>query len=218
MPVPVPRELADLPYAGYLQPFDGELDREGSHTEVHLCDTQFEDFTAANSDLRECAVTGVTFSNGNFDRTRFTDVWLRRTRWVGTSLAESNWAQAAVLESFLAGTEAYGATLRQVTFQECKIDTLNLRGATLRDVVFDRCDLREIDFGGATLTGVTFPGSALRQARFDRATLARVDLRGATVLDVASGYDSMSGATIDSGQLIALAPALAASLGIEVAD
>jgi len=210
--------MEDLPYAPYLESFDGDLVAGGDHTEVWFADAEFADADAGGSRVSESALTGVAFTNGRWLRSRFSEVWLDRTRWVGTNLSETNWLDATVLRSLFAGVEGYGATLRRVTFQECKFSTLNLRGATLKDVVFDRCELSEVDFGQAELAGVRFPGSALRRARFDAATLREVDLRGATDLDLASGCESLRGAVVTSGQLLELAPALARALGILVND
>jgi uncharacterized protein YjbI with pentapeptide repeats len=122
----------------------------------------------------------------------------------------------AVLDSSLAGVQAYSSRLRRVTFRRCKIDTLNLRGATLADVVFEDCELNELDCAGASLTNVTFPGSAVRNARFSQVKCKKVDLRGARELDIADGADSLKGAIVDERQLIELAPALASALGILV--
>jgi uncharacterized protein YjbI with pentapeptide repeats len=216
--MPVVQVLADLPYAGYLEPHDGELAPGAEYTEIHVEDTELEDCQAAGAHVTESAFTGVTFTGGTFRRGRLHDVWLSKTRWVGTSLAETGLLDVTFLDSYLAGVEAYGATLRGVRFQECKVDTLNLRAAKLRDVVFDRCELKELDLGGSTLSGVAFPGSALRRARFTGATLTNVDLRGTTELDVAEGADSLRGALIDSRQLAELAPVLAHTLGIVVKD
>lgn len=212
----VPQALEDLPYAGYLDGFDGELIREGDYREVLVADRDFEGFDAGNSRLGESAFTGVSFTNGGFPRTRMNDVWFDRTRWVGVDLADTEWLDVTALSSFFAGVTAYGGRFRRVTFQECKIDTLNLRGATVRDVVFDRCELSEVDVTGATLTNVTFPGSAVRRLRLDKATLRKVDLREATELDIASGHESLRGAVIDTLQLAELAPELARALGIVV--
>ncbi len=216
--MPVPQELADLTYAGYLEPFAGQLAREEEYSEIHFSDMEFDDCIAANGRFTESAFTSVAFTNGTFGRTRLSNVWLSRTRWVGTDLTETNWLDAVFLDSFFAGVEAYGAKLRSVTFQECKVDTLHLRSATLQDVVFDRCDLGEVDFGEASLTNVTFPGSRLRRARFVKATLKKVDFRGAAELDVTGECESLRGSVIDSGQLAELAPALAHTLGIIVKD
>jgi uncharacterized protein YjbI with pentapeptide repeats len=216
--MPVVQVLADLPYAGYLEPHDGELAPGEQYAEIHINDAELDGCRVSSARFTESAFTGVTFTEGTFRRARLNDVWLSKTRWVGTDLAETEWLDAAFLDSFLAGVAAYGASLRRVAFQECKVNTLNLRSAALHDVVFDRCDVNEIDFGEATLTNVTFPGTALRRARFTGATLKQVDFRGATELDVTEGADSLRGATVDTGQLAELAPALAHTLGIVVKD
>jgi uncharacterized protein YjbI with pentapeptide repeats len=79
------------------------------------------------------------------------------------------------------------------------------------------CVLHEVDFGGATLLRVKFGGSTLTGADFTKVTCTDVDLRDAS-LDITAGYDSLRGATIDSAQLVALAPYLARHLGITVAS
>jgi uncharacterized protein YjbI with pentapeptide repeats len=214
----VPQALGELPYARYLEAFDGDLRPGGDYTELLFADTEFEGFDAGGSRVGESAFTGVTFANGGFPRTRLNAVWFNRTRWVSVNLAEADCLDVTVLGSFFAGVTAYGAKLRRVAFQECKINTLNLRGATVQDVVFDRCELSEVDLGEARLTNVTFPGSTVRRMRLDKAILKKVDFRGAAELDVASGCESLRGAVIDSAQLAALAPALAQALGIAVKD
>jgi hypothetical protein len=54
-------------------------------------------------------------------------------------------------------------------------------------------------------------------ADFTKATCADVDLRGAS-LGITGGLGSLGGTTIDSVQLVSLAPQLAYHLGIKVAD
>jgi uncharacterized protein YjbI with pentapeptide repeats len=139
-------------------------------------------------------------------------------RFVGTSLAETNWLDSCADSCVLAGVEAFGAVLRRVVFRRCKFDSVNLRTVELRDVVFEDCVLRDVDFGAAKLTDVAFPGSSLERIRLGRAALKRADLRGTTALDLADGYYALRGAIIGTEQLMALAPALADALGITVLD
>jgi uncharacterized protein YjbI with pentapeptide repeats len=84
-------------------------------------------------------------------------------------------------------------------------------------VTFENLLLRDVDFGSARLRRVSFPGCTLAGADFTKVTCVDVDLRGAE-LGITAGYESLRGATIDSVQLIALAPRLAHHLGITVAD
>jgi uncharacterized protein YjbI with pentapeptide repeats len=94
---------------------------------------------------------------------------------------------------------------------------VNFRGGELTEVTFENCVLRDAEFGGATLRQVSFGGSTLAGADFAKATCTEVDLRGAE-LGITGGYDALRGATIDSVQLVSLAPLLARHLGIIVAD
>jgi uncharacterized protein YjbI with pentapeptide repeats len=112
--------------------------------------------------------------------------------------------------------QAFGATLRRVTFSHCKLDSVNWRSAALREVRFVDCLLRDVDFGEATLTEVSFPGSTLDGVHLRGARLSKVDLRGAASLGIADGVEALRGATIDHGQLLDLAPAFAQALGVTV--
>jgi uncharacterized protein YjbI with pentapeptide repeats len=216
--MPVIQDLTSLPYAPHLRPLDGELTRDGDHSEIHLDGVELEEVEAGGTRFSESALTAVTFAGGAFDRVRLDDVWIARSRWIGGTWSECQLLNVSILDSVLAGLQAYGSQWRRVVLQGCKIDSLNLRGAKLQDVEFRDCDLTEVDFGAATLINVTFPGSALRRARFGKATIKKLDFRSARELDVAQGWESLTGAVIGSAQLAEAAPALAQVLGIVVRD
>ncbi|HTU76845.1 MAG TPA: pentapeptide repeat-containing protein [Trebonia sp.] len=165
----------------------------------------------------ECAITGLTFDGGTLRKSRMSDVWLGETRLVAVDLAESSLVDTWLSGCVLAGVQAFSALLRRVSFRNCKLDSVNFRDASLTDVTFEDCVLRDVDFAGARLTRVRFPGCTLSGAAFTKATCSSVDLRGAS-LGVTAGFDALRGATIDSMQLMALAPLLAHHLGISVAD
>ncbi|GAA0464226.1 hypothetical protein Ade02nite_31150 [Paractinoplanes deccanensis] len=214
--MPLIEDLASLPYAKYLRPLDEELDHDGDHSEVHLDGVELAEVAAAGSRFSESAMTAVTFTGGTYDKVRLDDVWLSRCRWIGGSWAETQLLDVTILDSAVAGVQAYGSQWRRVVVRASKLDSLNLRGAKLQDVEFRDCDLSEVDFGGATLINVTFPGSAVRRARFGKATAKKLDFRGARELDLAEGWESLSGAIIGPGQLAEVAPALAQVLGVVV--
>jgi uncharacterized protein YjbI with pentapeptide repeats len=134
------------------------------------------------------------------------------------AFAEGTWVDVSWHGSVLAGIEAYGANWRRVRLVNCKLDSVNLRDARLREVTFENCTLRDVDLAGAALETVTFAGCRIEGLRLDRAKLQAVDLRGVRELHLASGIDGLRGSIMDSGQLMSLAPQLAASLGIIVAD
>jgi uncharacterized protein YjbI with pentapeptide repeats len=213
----VAQSLGELPYAEYLQGFeDDAFEHDGNYTEVHVDQLELEKGEATSAKFIESALTGVTLGEVGLEKARFSDVWLSRNRWVGVRLVEAELLDVSMLDSSLAGVQAYGSRMRRVTFQRCKIDTLNLRGATLVDVSFEDCELNELDCAGANLANVTFEGTTIRNARMSQVKCKKVDFRGARELDVADGADSLKGAIVDERQLMELGPALAAALGIIV--
>ncbi|MEV6769666.1 pentapeptide repeat-containing protein [Nocardia sp. NPDC051030] len=214
----MPRALADLPYSHHLQPFDGELEPDQDYDAIHVAGRQLDEIDGRGVRFNESAVTDVTVSGGTFRYARFTDVWMRGVRWVGTNIGQSGWQDAELIDSALSGIEAVGSELRRVRFESCKFESVNFRNATLHDVEFADCVLRDVDFGEAKLQRLRFPGSTVERLALHRARLKDIDLRGAVRLDVASGVDALRGATISTAQLMDLAPIFAHAAGIIVRD
>lgn len=214
--VPVPRELPDLPYASYLERFRGNLEHSQILDTVHVDGVTFEDADADGVRAFESAFTSVVFAAGRMRQSRLNDVWLHTVRWVATDLAETEWMDVETHAGSLAGLEMFSAKMRRVTFYNCKLDSVNLRAVNLRDVSFVDCTLRDVDFGGATFSNVTFPGSKLESVHFTKARMKDVDLRQTLELGITEGFDSLGGATINSVQMMDLAPSLCQVLNIKV--
>jgi uncharacterized protein YjbI with pentapeptide repeats len=214
----MPRELAELPYASYLRPFEGQLEPEGDYECVQVSGDDIHDVEAGHARFSESVFTSVAINRGSLRYARFADVWVRNVRWVGTELSDSSWQDAQLIEGTMAGVELGGSNLRRVGFEGCKFDSVNFRRAKFRDVSFVDCVLRHTDFGDAELTNVTFPGSVLQGLLLNQARLKKFDLRGAVSLGIADGIDALRGATISSSQLMDLAPDFARAIGINVVD
>ena len=210
------RELEDLPFAPFLEPWDGTLDRDVRYDTVHFDGQEIEAPTATGAKFIESALTSMTFDAGSFRLSRWSDAWMKAVRWLGTDLSGTDWMDVEIVGSIFAGTIAYDAQLRRVNVYESRADSVNLRGAHLQDVSFVDCELSHVDFAGATLIDVTFPGSTIEGATFDNAQCKNVDFRHAHELHLASGYESLKGATITTSQLVSIAPELAQVLGIAV--
>ncbi|GAA4579435.1 hypothetical protein GCM10023194_05080 [Planotetraspora phitsanulokensis] len=213
-----PRERADLPFAPHLEPHTGGLVSSGDYDTALFDGNVFDEPEAGHARFIECAFSGAVFTGGRYRRARLSDVWMHSVRWVGADLGETTWLDAEVIASALAGIQLFGAELTRVVFHDCKLDSVNFRGATLREVSFVNCRMVEVDFAGATLAEVTFPGSLLEGTRFDKARMSKVDFTQAAGLGMKDGYDALAGATISGGQLIEMAPMLAETLGIRVAE
>jgi len=217
-----PRSLADLAFYGSLSPMTSSIEVDGDYDGLLISDepsgnATFAEVAASGARFVECAITGLTFDGGTLRKSRMSDVWLGETRLVAVDLAESSLVDTWLSGCVLAGVQAFSTLLRRVSFRGCKLDSVNFRDATLTDVTFEDCVLRDADFAAARLTRVRFPGCTLTGAMFTKATCSSVDLRGASV-GITAGYDALRGTTIDSVQLMALAPLLADHLGISVTD
>jgi uncharacterized protein YjbI with pentapeptide repeats len=148
---------------------------------------------------------------------------------------------ARILETTLTGSHAttlelLGATLRDVTFADCrigalaspgskwtqvrirggKLDYVNLRDGQLDSVNFENCFIGELDLSGAIVTRLVLIGCRVGQLTLTHAQLKDTDLRGAELSSV-TGLMELAGATITNVQLHDLAPALAAHFQITVA-
>jgi uncharacterized protein YjbI with pentapeptide repeats len=210
-------ELADLPFAAALRAGPGNLAPAEAYDSVHFDQLDLIGPDASGGRFLDCAFTRVSIQDGRLRRARFTDVWLRDVHLMATTVAETTWVDAAVIGSVAAGVEAFGAQLSRVTLRGCKLDSVNFREATLVDVAFDNCVLRDVDFAGATLTRTAFRGSRLTTANFARVSLDQVDLRGAE-LGITIDPGCLRGAIVTTAQLGEIAPLLAGSIGLIVAD
>jgi uncharacterized protein YjbI with pentapeptide repeats len=198
------------PWAG------GGLEPDGDYDGLEFREADLAGHDGVGARFMDCALTGCVVDETALGRARVLDSVLTGLRGVGTHLAESTFRDVELVDARLGGTQLHGAVLERVVVRGGKLDYLNLREARLRDVVFDSCVLVEPDFAGASLERVEFVDCALKGADFGGAALADVDLRGAVPLEIVRGLDRLSGAVISTGQLLDLAPFLAAELGIRV--
>jgi uncharacterized protein YjbI with pentapeptide repeats len=196
--------------------FEGDLEPDEHYEGLRFAETAFDDAAAGGCHFLDCEFAGGSFGAGRLRKSRFTDVGMVQVRFVATDLAETGWQDTTLTGCALAGVQAFSAALRRVTFRGAKLDSVNFRSAAFTDVAFEDCVLRDVDFGGATLQRVSFAGCTLAEVDFTNVSCTKVDLRGAS-LGITAGYGSLSGATIDSVQLVALAPYLARHLGLVVA-
>ena len=107
--------------------------------------------------------------------------------------------------------------MSDVTFDDCRLDLVNLRFARLERVVFRDCRMSECDLSEAFLKDVLFERCQLREATFSAATLQRVELRGCDVAGV-RGVESLRGARMPWNDVLENAPLFATAVGIEIID
>jgi uncharacterized protein YjbI with pentapeptide repeats len=147
--------------------------------------------------LTDAVVVDVDWANARAPRTSVTRAELRAVRFTGAELAE--------------------ATLRDVTFVDCRLDLVGLRLARLERVVFRDCRMDEVDLYGARLQDILFDRCALREATLTAATLGRCELRGCDLTGLV-GAEALAGARMAWNDVLENGPLFAAALGIEIVD
>lgn len=198
------------------------------------------------------ADAGELVAGETYDRQRFVGAVVEDRDLGGITFSEcelADWelrdttlADAAILETRIAGLFATGfsaprASLRQVEFDGARIGAMelfdakvrsltirdsrlgfvNLRGADLRDVKFIDCVLDGLDLGDATVTRMAFDGCRVGDLDVTRAKLTHADLRGLQIERI-RGVEGIAGATMTQMQVMGLAESFAAHLGIAVTD
>ncbi|MFD7092004.1 pentapeptide repeat-containing protein [Streptomyces sp. NPDC059883] len=201
-----------------LSPYGGGLDPDGDYDGLEFKDLDLSGQEGPGSRFIDCALRDCGLDETALGRARFIDSVLNGVRGVGTDLAGASLRDVEVVDARLGGTQLHGAVLERVLIRGGKIDYLNLRKARLKDVVFEGVVLSEPDFGGAELVRVEFRDCVLRRADLSGARMKDVDLRTVAELDIARGLDRLAGAVINSAQLLQLAPAFAAQIGVRVED
>ncbi|MEC4015609.1 pentapeptide repeat-containing protein [Streptomyces sp. H27-D2] len=196
----------------------GGLEASGDYDGLEFTDLDFVGQEGRGARFMDCGLYRCALDETRLSRARFVDSVLEGVRGVGTNLAEAALRDVELLDARLGGVQLHGAVLERVVVRGGKIDFLNLRQAKLKDVVFESCVLVEPDFAGATMERVSFVDCTLRQADFSNTRITDVDLRHAAQLDIARGVDQLAGAVISPSQLIDLAPAFAAQIGVRVVE
>jgi uncharacterized protein YjbI with pentapeptide repeats len=137
--------------------------------------------------------------------------------WANVRAPRVSLERVEVRGTRLTGAELAEARLRDVVFEECRIDLAGLRNAQLERVVFRDCRMAECELYGATLKDVLFERCELREATFSGMTIQRVELRGCD-LTAARGAEALRGARMPWNDVIDNAGLFAAVVGIDIVD
>jgi uncharacterized protein YjbI with pentapeptide repeats len=167
--------------------------------------------------LEDTHVRDQRIGDAELERFSLLDCRLERCDLAGLAAPSASWARVEVSGSRLTGADLAGAQLKDVRFRDCRMDLVSLFGARLERVSFEHCNLREADLVEARLHDVSFAGCDLSAAIVADASCSRTELRDGTYEDL-RGITGLKGCTLAWPDALALAPALAAALGLRVVD
>jgi uncharacterized protein YjbI with pentapeptide repeats len=203
------------PHLAAYEPFDADEYDEPAFDRLHMIaviDWPEADGSSWRFDtckLEQCAIMSQTLTLRVWD-----------SILVRCDLSASKFFGAGLLRSEFLGCRATGiqlgeSTIKDVSFQNCKLNMVSFRKCKLERVIFENCILDDADFNNAHLIDVTFVNCEMRGTDFSGASCSRVDLTKTSVGDL-KGVRSLKGARVLPEQAITLTPLLCAELGIVI--
>lgn len=194
-----------------------QLIPESSLEQVKLSHLDASNLRAKNLSLDEALLECVLLIEARLEKLSLTDAELKACDMSAARCAESSLIRLHIIGGRMTGLDLSCSTIKDVVFEDCKLDMANFRFAKLTRVRFVSCQVVETDFQAAELTDVEFRGCQLERAEFGQCKLKNVDARTSRLYDI-HGWQSLKGLTIDSAQLVTIAPQLAVELGLKIAD
>jgi uncharacterized protein YjbI with pentapeptide repeats len=173
--------------------------------------------TAAGVTLEQCRVADAQFTGASLDRLRLTDVVVERSDLSGADVDQANLLRVEFRDCRMSGALFTRARLGEVSITRCRLDGASFRMSEARSVAFDADDLRSVDFYASKLLDTRIFDCDLTGAEFSKASAPGLRLHGSTLYDV-KGSDALSGAVIESSQVLAVALGVLSALRIEVDD
>lgn len=176
-----------------------------------------EDLHVSNLIAEASQLARMGLRNSRIDQPDFRDVEL--TNCDLSNAAWSGWSgqRVALTECRMTGFASPEGRLGDVSFKDCRMDLCSFRFGKLESVLFSNCDLKGADFFACTLKSVAFENCDLTDATFERCEMAQVDFRSSNIAGLRT-VDGLSGAILDTGQMLDLAPRMAVALSITVRD
>jgi uncharacterized protein YjbI with pentapeptide repeats len=197
---------------------DFDRDRLEAHRDYEAVDFGGRDFTgqiASDARFLECRLERCRLDGLSMPRARLVGSLLVEVRGAAVDFTDSVWRDCLVSGGRLGAMTLDGATWTGIRVRGTHIGFMNLAGAHLEDVAFEGCEIGSLDARFAELRSVAFVDCSVDELNVAGATLSKVDLSGATLRSLV-GVESLRGAIVSRGQLVDLAPLLAAELGLEV--
>jgi uncharacterized protein YjbI with pentapeptide repeats len=208
-----PPDAVELPP---LAPFAGpSLAANGDYEAVDFVELDLAGQAADDAALLGCRLDRCGLDGVSLRRARISDCMLADIHATSLDATDSTWRDSLLAVGRIGALLACGVTWTRVRVRGGKIDLLDLSGSHLVDVVLEACAIGVLDLGEAELRSVRFDGCTIEDLDVAGARLSDVDLAGAT-LRLVRGIGGLRGATIGPGQLLDLAPLLAAHAGLRV--
>jgi uncharacterized protein YjbI with pentapeptide repeats len=167
--------------------------------------------------VEQSRIVQAQFTGALLSRSGLTDVVVENSDFSGTELDEAAIERVEFRECRMSGVIFTRCSFRDVRFVGCRLNEANFRMSRFTQVLFEDVELRESDFYAATMESTSFFDCDLTNAEFSKASIPDTRFHGSTLLDL-KGAEYLTGAIIESSQVLPVALAVLAALRIGIDD
>ena len=209
-------EISDKSQLRPLASFDP--DECESISRVYLSPETVVERSLKSASVHDFVANGVSFASTSGSELEFTDGKFSRCDFANTDFQQSSFERVVFEECRFIGVDLSNTGIRDVLFVECSLPISHFRGARLSRVQFQSCDLSESNSQGASIRSSRFFRSSLRSVEFSHCKFDSAEFDSCDHVDLVKGFDYLTNITVSHDVLIQIAPLLALSRGIAVAE
>lgn len=196
---------------------EDDLQDGGVYLSLEFADLDLAGRDVASVEIDRCRYRNVSFGQAKLDRALICDSVFDRCDLANLQARDCSLLRVAVSGSRMTGLSWAEGSVREVTFDTCRMDLASFRFSTLKGVVFTGCKLTQADFHEADLRGARFDSCDLTGAQFSKAQMEGTRFADCNLTGL-NGVTSLKGATVQSRDALALTYAVAGALGITIED
>jgi uncharacterized protein YjbI with pentapeptide repeats len=200
-----------------LAAFEGSLAPNDEYESLLVADGRWAATDGDHAMFIGCHFLRCDLGEASFRRTRLNNCLIEESGATTADFGDTGWRDVIVSGGRFGALRAPAANWTDVRVRGAKLDFVDLTTARLESVAFEDCVIGALDLGDTRATGLTFGDCRIDEINLDGARLERVDFSGAQ-LGIVRGVRGLRGGRVTLGQLMDLAPLLAAELGIVVRD
>ena len=191
---------------------------DGARSEGLLLEgVQFADIDVETVELGRFVISEVDLSGAKLDGLDLEDGSIKACDLASLRSDGCSFERVVIEASRLTGATLVKPRLIDVVFRDCPIDISSFRFGRFNRVRFERCRLIEADFQGVTARACTFIDCDLTGAQLSQGSFAGSAFCGCRLAG-AKGLEALTGTQMAWEDVMEMASALAASLGIEIRD
>jgi uncharacterized protein YjbI with pentapeptide repeats len=153
LPEAAPPRLQSLRHAAVLPNHD--VEDEATYRSLDMFDLDLTGRVAQSVEFDGCHFKGADLGGSVLDRSGFVDCLLENCNLANVRAGEASLRRVPMSVARMTGFQWINGSLRDVAFQECRLDLSTFRFCKLTDVVFSGCNLTRVDFTNADLPSLS---------------------------------------------------------------